>query len=400
MAWLVPREDLTTAQLRAVELNTRGHKVILGGPGSGKTLVLLHRVRYLADEMNTPPERFRIFVYTKVLKEYIKAALSDLGLPHECTINFDLWCREFYKNNISTQIPRKDKAPDFDKIRQEILYYLSNNASFTPIYDYVMVDEGQDLDEIAYGILTRISKHVTVCMDNNQQLYRTGSTEKDVLKYLGASNNSVALLEAYRCSPYIINLAATMLPENERSAFISQARTRTTNIQTPLFYYAEDWQEEQRHMIEIVKTRIMRNESVAILLPKNNMVYGYTKALKEASIDVEDHQDLDFNKNTPKVLTYHSAKGLTFDSVLLPRLVSSSFGQFNEDEIRRQIFVGITRAQSWVYLSTTKSRELSLLERIRPLALNQQLTIREYGYKDTVDETNALSKEEDDFWNI
>lgn len=400
MAWLVPREDLTTAQLRAVELNTRSHKVILGGPGSGKTLVLLHRTRYLVDEMNIPQERFRVFVYTRVLKQYIISALTDLQLPDECTINFDLWCREFYKKNISTSIPMKDKMPDFDKIRRDILSYLIQMNDFVHLYDFVMVDEGQDLDETVYGILTRISKHVTVCMDNNQQLYRTGSTEKDVFKYLGVSNNSSSLLEAYRCSPYIINLAACMLLESESSAFISQTRTRTTDIQTPLLYYAVDWQEEQRHMVEIVKSRIMRNESVAVLLPKNNMVFGYAKALREAGLDVDDPNSLDFKENTPKVLTYHSAKGLTFDSVLLPRLVRNSFGQFNEDEIRRQIFVGTTRAQSWIYLSTVESNKISLLDRILPLASSQMLTIQKYSQINMVAESNVRTDEEDDFFDI
>ena len=385
MAWLVPREDLTNVQLRAVGLNTRGHKVILGGPGSGKTLVLLHRARYLLDEMRIDESRFRIFVFTKVLKQYIVSALGDLDLPDKCTINFDAWCLNFYKNNISTNVPWIDKMPDFKAIRNNIYEFICNKNNFQPIYDFVMVDEGQDLNDVAYGILTRISKHITVCMDNNQQLYNSGSSESKVFEYLGITMKSASLLEAYRCSPYIIKLAASMLPEDKQSAFESQSRTRTTDIQTPLLYYAQDWQEEQKHLIEVAKTRIMRNDSLAVLLPKNRMIYGYARAFKDAGIEVETSNNLNFANDKPKILTYHGAKGLTFDSVLMPRLVNYSFRMFNDDEIRRQIFVGITRAQNWVYLSTVENQRTPILERVLHLEANRMLTLQKHG------QTNVLN---------
>ena len=55
-----------------------------------------------------------------------------------------------------------------------------------------------------------------------------------------------------------------------------------------------------------------------------------------------NHADADFNELTPKVLTVHSAKGLTFDSVVLPRVTAEDFGWF--DDPRRLLFVASTRA--------------------------------------------------------
>lgn len=55
--WLVPPSDLTTEQIRAIELPTDEHKVVMGGPGSGKTMVLLHRARHLAQVGNVPPDQ-------------------------------------------------------------------------------------------------------------------------------------------------------------------------------------------------------------------------------------------------------------------------------------------------------------------------------------------------------
>ena len=52
------------------------------------------------------------------------------------------------------------------------------------------------------------------------------------------------------------------------------------------------------------------------------MLFGYAKGLKELGIDVvtDGREGVDFGDPRPKVLTYHAAKGLAFDSVFLPRL--------------------------------------------------------------------------------
>src|SRR5215471_1397702 len=117
--WLVPRSELTREQLRAVELDPGEHRVIFGGPGSGKTQVLLHRARYLCDRYNVDPDRLRIFAYTNVLKDYIRSALELLRLPESCVSTLDYWVVEFYETHINRRLPRSatDQRPDFALIR-------------------------------------------------------------------------------------------------------------------------------------------------------------------------------------------------------------------------------------------------------------------------------------------
>lgn len=107
MTWLIHRDQLTVAQNRAVELKPDEHRLILGSPGSGKTIVLLHRARHLADEYQVPPERYRIFVFTRALKAYIRSALDDLNLPEGCVTTFDSWCSEYYLEHIGKRLPTK-----------------------------------------------------------------------------------------------------------------------------------------------------------------------------------------------------------------------------------------------------------------------------------------------------
>ena len=89
MSWLVPRNELTVEQSRTVESTVEQHRLVLGSPGSEKTIVLLHRARHLIDNYGIPPERCRLFVFTNALKAYIRAALRDLALPDDCVMTFD-----------------------------------------------------------------------------------------------------------------------------------------------------------------------------------------------------------------------------------------------------------------------------------------------------------------------
>ena len=100
--------------------------------------------------------------------------------------------------------------------------------------------------------------------------------------------------------------------------------------ETPLLYIAKDPEEEIDRLAEVLRTRLGMGERMAILTPRTRQMFGVAKGLRERGIDVETKQALDFNSDRPKVIPYPSGKGLTFDSVLLPRLTEKSFEK--EDE--------------------------------------------------------------------
>lgn len=375
--WLVPPSDLTTEQIRAIELPTDEHKVVMGGPGSGKTMVLLHRARHLAQAGNVPPERFRVFVFTNVLSTYIKSALDVLAIPETCVSTFDDWCRRYYEANVNKRTPwdKAAKRPDFAAIREGVFKHCGKADPTKRPFAFVLVDEGQDLDHKCFELLTHIAGHVTVCMDHNQQIYDGGSDEGEILGTLGIKRRQIALLETFRCCPYITQIAALFIPDtNQRAAYLQQTKTAQTDIETPLLYQAAGFDDEKQMLIEMIKLRIQKGDRVAILLPLKRQVFGFAQGLREAGIEVETQDDLNFASETPKVITYHSAKGLTFDSVLLPRLTPRSFPACSPERIERLLFVAITRATRWAYLSTDGL--LPHLERLLPLVKDKQITMK------------------------
>jgi len=189
----------------------------------------------------------------------------------------------------------------------------------------------------------------------------------------------VTLLETYRCCPYVVQIASQLIEDRaERDAYLRQARTEQIERETPLLYRANDSEDERRQLIEIVRVRLAKGERVAVLFPQARQAYGYAKGLMEAGIEVENPKELDFTTDKPKLMPYHSAKGLTFDAVLMPRLIEDAFGKATPARVNRVMFVGITRAMRWAYFSTVGDGGVEQLERLVAGAVGS-LTVRHTG---------------------
>ena len=158
-----------------------------------------------------------------------------------------------------------------------------------------------------------------------------------------------------------------------------QTRTATTDIETPLYYRASDFKDERATLIETVKVRLSRGERIAVLLPQRRQVFGYAKGFQEAGLPMETPKEVDFNTDVPKIMPYHSAKGLTFDTVFMPGLTDRSFTKVSAARVRRLLFVGITRATGWVYMSNTQNSQFAALDGLDALEKQGRMTVRISG---------------------
>ena len=78
MTWLPPSDRLTVEQTAAVDAPADHPLIVRGGPGSGKTVVLLHRARRLLSTSGQPA-KIRLLVFTNVLRDFIRSAAAVLS---------------------------------------------------------------------------------------------------------------------------------------------------------------------------------------------------------------------------------------------------------------------------------------------------------------------------------
>lgn len=371
MGWLVPYSSLTPTQQQAVMLPEDGHRVIVGGPGAGKTLVLLHRFAYLFQLHGADPARGKLFVFTTTLKDFIRSSLTDVDVPEDCVSTFDKWCTNFYREHVGRSLPwRQDgkaRGPDFAAIRTAVHEAVIERGVMKHAYAFAVVDEGQDLTTQAMQIIAGVARHVTVAMDGKQQLYDEGLAEDGVLGVLGLRRQNVSLVSAFRCNPMVTALAANFLDSDiKRDEFRLQAKNAVGDRQMPILLVTADYEDEKVRIADLIRTRLARQEAIGILFPQRRLVFGYAQGLRDLGIDVvtDSREGVDFGDPRPKVLTYHEAKGLTFDSVFLPRLDTRAFTERMLNRMLPMMFVGVSRAVKWVCLSTSEGRMIPLVQRI------------------------------------
>src|SRR5262249_40917617 len=159
--------------------------LVIGGPGSGKTLVMGYRGRHLLGTLRVCPGRFRGFVFTNLLTSYIRSALHLLDLPVKCVLTFDSLWREVPQPHCYGPPPTTPQGLDFTAIRSQVLRFVRGNGASTKPYDFVLVDEAQDLSADALEILKHIAWHVTLFADRKQQIYDNGSEEEEIARAFG-----------------------------------------------------------------------------------------------------------------------------------------------------------------------------------------------------------------------
>jgi hypothetical protein len=125
----------------------------------------------------------------------------------------------------------------------------------------------------------------------------------------------------------------------------------------PHFIQYEDFDKQILAIRDIIdaNAETLFSQSIGILFPTNDLVLKTYTELDNLGVKVEfkynDDEtgefvdNLDFTSSNPKILTYHSAKGLQFDTVILPMYVGAT-----DDESRKSLYVAMTRAMHQLYI--------------------------------------------------
>lgn len=201
---------------------------------------------------------------------------------------------------------------------------------------------------------------------------------------------SFALYRNYRLPIPVAKVAQQVgldLEQFDESIYQSKVKTM------PRFLECTSLKEQLSTIKEIIDRRNFSD--VAILLQDNPMVVKVHEILNEIGLDHEvkykdvndwrnNVETLDFTTTNPKVMTYHSAKGLQFEAVFIPGAEQCSYGnnfvkpivlgrgisRFDcpnpvnvskgGDCMRKALYVAMTRTYNYLYVLYTGALGSSL----------------------------------------
>ena len=323
---------------------TKKSEWIKGFAGSGKTVLLVHLIN--ESLLKDPEKNICVIVYTHALKDLIQSGLSS---------------------NSSVKVITKDrflKEKDF--------------------YDLILVDEVQDIpNSDLLNIKARASK-IVIAGDLDQSIYLGNCSQDEIKTLLSPREHSLIIL--YRLTQRLKNIVKSILPG---SAIEAARSDRGQDVQVTLAK-ANGEEEEIDWLWQKCQDYSETGDPSVILLPNHKSVQRYitkiaeienhdindyscerwgnncystpNKQLSDASIPLQylgnNYGSLEDSDDRPMtyVMTYHSSKGLDFNTVFLPCLNNSvEFWRDSDDLSRRIFFVGATRSRKNLFLSYSSS---------------------------------------------
>lgn len=191
---------LHPTQRKVVNKTFSGPARVLGGAGTGKTVVAMHRAKKLAAELE-PGKKILFTTYTKNLAEDIKVNLKKICTVEEMkkieVINLDAWVSNF----LSSQGYEYSIVYDteIDKVWDSAIAYAAGELSFLPTFykdEWVKVIQAQEAYSIEqYAKASRLGRGVRLDRKKKIQLWEVFEEYQNIMDEKQYRDTETAMYE-------------------------------------------------------------------------------------------------------------------------------------------------------------------------------------------------------------
>jgi hypothetical protein len=260
--------------------------LVYGPAGSGKTVFLVARARYWLDR--NPEARVLFTCYNASLASHLRRVFTVRGIP----VDGERLTVRHYHDLCSGILGLNDiheRSPEFyaglePKVLQEV-----SLGEHSPVYDLILVDEGQDFTRRMIEVLVRLCAgggEITVVCDPAQDIYGRWST--DNLSPF-REHEVQHLVDCYRNTAPIFALALSILEPEVRTAMglgrLELTRPEDLGREGPIPGLPElDGLDDLIALIEEIVRRFADRErplsELAILYPDRQAIPGFAGLLR------------------------------------------------------------------------------------------------------------------------
>jgi DNA polymerase III delta prime subunit len=323
--------------------------LVQGPPGSGKTLVLAARARWLASQH--AEWRIRFLCYNNALVPYLKSLVDE----HPNVEVSTMWpiAQEF-----GVRFSFADDSLNYRWLAQ------AKAGGRRPIADAILLDEVQDFSPswlaIVYEALAPGRGGLVMAGDTAQSLYGVNDLPP-ILKQHGVEK--LYLERPYRSTRNILGAIGRLNDEFSVAAIDQAPEGEPVEL-----IWANSPAEQARAIAWEIDLMLSSEDraagDIAVVIPRYkgtlSVICPALEALKIPFTTVaskEDKKYFDRFKSTVKIITPHSAKGHEFPVVFMFGLDTlKAFDPADEESVRigRAGFVGATRAKDQLLITYSK----------------------------------------------
>ena len=362
-------QDLTKEQELIRALPKAGQHLIVGGPGTGKSVVSLIRARRLAQD----EEDYVFLVYNHLLHR----ASQQLFGEHIASDTWIAWFIAQFKEVMDQNAPRLPRQKNgFRPIDWAALNNLVEPASApdSSVKTFLVIDEGQDMPPSFYDTLVNFGfENFFVVCDQNQQIADENSSRQDIQDCLGLDvEDVIELTHNHRNTYPVARLAREFFPGDPASPRPDLPARRS--VTTPILY--------SYNRLDTVAARILTrverqpNRLIGVIAPNNKVRKRYFEALQTAAEDRSQkgnrpnietfygntRPDVRFDQGGIIVINAQACKGLEFDDVILADIDRHKIRHAYRDDTKKLFYVMVSRARENVFMFRRHSGSEAILD--------------------------------------
>lgn len=358
-------EELNKDQDRVLALPEDGQYLIVGGPGTGKSVVaLLRALKY--HENND----YVFLVYNKVLKVLSQQLLNTKSNQYLTILHW--FYHAYEKLTGSGNIPKINKngysLPNYKVIIKKFEELELNERLL-----HIIIDEGQDMPHSFYEALQYAGYiNFFIVADQNQQITENHSSRQELTNMLGLEPDDVIELKINYRNSRPISLVAQQF-YTDKSSPPPELPDRYS-LETPILYTS--LKNEPIYKMILREADNDDRKLIGVVVANNEIRNSYISGLRDLDINLDNSRpvistysssdeksvNIDFSQGGVVVLNDKSVKGLEFDSAYI---ILDGFRVYNNDtaSMKKRLYVMSSRAIKKLSLvSTQKESEiLSLL---------------------------------------
>lgn len=240
-AWRQIVEDLGNPVQQEIVADDREETnvLVLAGPGSGKTRVLVHRIAYLLRVRREDPQGILVLTYNRHAAAEIRARLRHLVGEDASWVTVST-CHALAMRLVGASFSGGAAEGDFDAILREAVKLIQGEGlsraeadaqreTLIQGYRWILVDEYQDIGPEEYALIAAVAGRSLEDPDQRLSLFAVGDDDQNIYAFTGASVSFIRrfeedyrakpkfLTENYRSTRYIIDAANQVIePARER----------------------------------------------------------------------------------------------------------------------------------------------------------------------------------------
>jgi len=361
-----------------------GHRVIHGVAGSGKTLILGFRCEQLAKTLTQP---ILILCYNVVLAAKLEQLMAERGLAERVVVrNFHRWCIDQITHY---HVPKPLEGDGFfERLVSTVMTAVERGQIPRAQYGAVLIDEGHDFEPDWFKLVTQMidpaSKSLLLLYDDAQSIYGKKRPGNFSFKSVGiqAQGRTTILRVNYRNTNEILDCAYSfardiLAPVDAEEDGVPLVKpemagrhgerpqiVRLGSLKAEVKYIAEQlaWLHDRRRpwnqMAILYKARFITAEIINAL-DQMNIPYDW--------LSDRDSKRFDSLRESVKIMTLHSSKGLEFPVVAIAGLGFMPYKQEEAADDARLLYVGMTRATEHLLMTGSKNsvfvQRLSMFEK-------------------------------------